>query len=146
MQLCCKLKKSLFFLSFFTLALGVASGQGNCTLNLNGQVLDEFGKGLPGATIFIKEMEIGRVSDVNGKFLFENLCAGKYTLEIKFLGYESYENKFKLDKSEELFIPLTPAEEVLNEIIISDHAVNVGKANNFSTLTSQEFEERKGNR
>ncbi|HRG78271.1 MAG TPA: TonB-dependent receptor, partial [Cyclobacteriaceae bacterium] len=138
------MKKSLFFLSFFTLALGVASGQGNCTLNLNGQVLDEFGKGLPGATIFIKEMEIGRVSDVNGKFLFENLCAGKYTLEIKFLGYESYENKFKLDKSEELFIPLTPAEEVLNEIIISDHAVNVGKANNFSTLTSQEFEERKG--
>lgn len=144
MQLCCKLKKSLFFLSFFTLALGLATAQDNCTLNLNGQVLDEFGKGLPGATIFIKEMEIGRVSDVNGKFLFENLCVGKYTLEIKFLGYESYEKKFKLDKSEEFIIPLTPAEEVLNEIIISDHAVNVGKANNFSTLTSQEFEERKG--
>lgn len=139
-----QLKNSLILISFFALAFAPATAQDKCALNIKGQVLDENGQSLSGATIFIKETEVGRVSDVNGNFLFENLCAGKYTIEIKFLGYEAYEKKLKLDKSEDLFIPLVPTEEVLNEIIISDHAVNVGKANNFSTLTSQEFEEKKG--
>lgn len=144
MQLCCKLKKLLFLPFLIIWANTIAVAQGNCTLSLKGRVLDEFGKGLPGATVFIKEIETGRVSDENGDFVFANLCAGKYTIEINFLGYETFEKKLKLDRSDELTFPLTASEQVLNEIIISDHPVNVGKGNNFSSMTSQELEEKKG--
>jgi iron complex outermembrane recepter protein len=120
------------------------TAQDPCTLIVKGQILDEFGKSLPGATIYIKETKVGRVSDENGSFTFENLCVGRYTFQIDFLGYNSYERKLKLDKSDQLAISLEPSERVLNEIIISDHSVNVGKANNFATLSSRAFEEKRG--
>ena len=48
---------------------------------------------LPYATILIVETGQGTVSDENGEFVFKKIPAGKYTLRVQLLGYETQEKK-----------------------------------------------------
>ncbi len=57
--------------------------------NISGFILDENGLGMPGATILIKELNRGTVTDVQGRFLLTGVPAGKQALDISFIGYES---------------------------------------------------------
>lgn len=118
--------------------------QAQCTNTLAGTILDEGGRPLPGATIWIQEIKAGKISTVTGSFLFDQLCAGDYTVEIKFLGYDTYRQVIGLSKSIQLTIQLIPSEEVLQEVIISDHQDVVGNANTFSQITTNELETMRG--
>ena len=56
----------------------------DCTLKLNGQILDEHDKSsLDYATIYIAEIKLGITADSNGYYEFKQLCAGKYTFIIE---------------------------------------------------------------
>jgi len=124
----------------------VAPGQqqNNCNLSLRGQVLDDSGKSLPGATLFIRELKLGVVTDEGGNFSFSGLCPKSYAVEIQFLGFETLEKKIRLTKSDEINFQLTPENTLLQEVVVSDHHQIVNKTNTFSTLTSSALEEVKG--
>lgn len=51
----------------------------------------ESGEPLPGATVFIQEIELGGIADENGLVQLNNIPNGSYTIEIRFLGYTTLE-------------------------------------------------------
>jgi len=64
----------------------------NCTINITGKTLDEHDKSiLSYATIYILELKTGAISNENGYFKIEGLCAGKYTFKISHVGCDPIE-------------------------------------------------------
>ncbi|TAH10105.1 MAG: TonB-dependent receptor, partial [Sphingobacteriia bacterium] len=58
---------------------------------LKGNVLDAItGKPLMGASIFLHEAKLGVVSTVDGSFTTPQVPAGKYLVEVSFIGYKSF--------------------------------------------------------
>lgn len=71
-----------------------------CTFTLSGKVIDEHdNSSLEFATVFIKELERGAVSDIKGRYIIKNLCAGTYTVVVSHVGCESITKKITLTKS-----------------------------------------------
>jgi hypothetical protein len=62
---------------------------------INGRVLDQDGKALPGATVELTSQEKGFqrnvVSDASGAFNFPLLQPGRYTVRVSLSGFQSYE-------------------------------------------------------
>ncbi len=57
--------------------------------NLGGSVQDSTGQPVVGANVLLSGTKIGRVSDLSGKFSFQNLKPGKYSLDISCIGYST---------------------------------------------------------
>jgi iron complex outermembrane recepter protein len=145
LQQSCILKRFCFFLLplFFLSHLGGFS-QGNCTLVLKGKVVDETNRPLPGATVFAKDTNLGRVCDVNGEFVYQNLCPGEYNMEIKFLGYETKQLTIRIQNSETVEIKLILGEKILSEVLVTDHSDPVGKASNVQSISGKSLDEQRG--
>ena len=88
------MKQVLFIFLLISFSIG-ASAQEKFTLN--GTVKDiSNGEELIGATIFIKELETGTVTNVYGYFSI-SLPAGDYTVVGRYIGYENAEIEINLD-------------------------------------------------
>lgn len=89
--------------------------------NLNGIVVDsKTGKPLTGANIIIKESGIGMSTNSEGKFEFENLKTGNYTLLVSFVGYLNSKIKLKIEnENNELEIKMTSSFVKMEKIIIT---------------------------
>ncbi len=120
------------------------AAQDQCKLTVTGQVLDESKNPLPGATVFITELNLGKVTDLNGYYSYSDLCGGDYIFEIKFLGYKTQQIKLTLRKSERLETVLKVEDKLLSEVVISDHREPVGKATNYGALSGKALEELRG--
>ncbi len=144
MQLCCILKKILILIHILTGYSWVAVGQVKCALSITGKVFDESKNSLPGATVFIKELNQGKVTDLNGEYTFLELCEGNYSIEIKFLGYETQQIKLNLKKSYRIETMLNTEDQLLTEVVVSDHRDPFGKATNYGTLSGKALEEIRG--
>ncbi len=118
--------------------------QDNCKLTVIGKVLDESKNPLPGATVFITELNLGKVTDQNGVYTFSDLCGGNYIFEIKFLGFESQRVSIQLIKSENLETILHEEDRILTEIVISDHRDPVEKTSTFGALSGKALEDVRG--
>ena len=82
----------LFLLSF----LG-ATAQPICHLKIKGIVLDgETNQPFEGVSVFLKEFNVGTVSDAKGRFELSKLCEGEHEVVYSFLGYKTYVAKYKL--------------------------------------------------
>lgn len=58
--------------------------------NLDGVVIDSRNEEpLPGATLYITDLEIGIATDSNGLFLFQDLPHGEYTIIVRSIGFET---------------------------------------------------------
>ena len=56
---------------------------------LLGIVKDEAGETLIGANVFLPELEKGTVTGVDGDFIITGLPAGRFILQVSFVGYET---------------------------------------------------------
>jgi iron complex outermembrane receptor protein len=138
------LKKAIilsFILSLHTL---ISVGQVNCDLTVTGRVLDDLKNPLPGATVFITDLNVGEVADQNGVFTFSDLCSGDYIFEIKFLGYETQQIKLDVKKSERIEAIMISEDRLLSEVVISDHPLPVGKSTTYGALSGKSLEEVRG--
>ncbi|MRG43987.1 SusC/RagA family TonB-linked outer membrane protein [Chitinophaga sp. SYP-B3965] len=79
---------------------------------VSGTVADE--KGLPviGATVYLKELKRGTLTDVQGKFSLPNVPPGKYTLAISSIGYDPREE------------PVTVADQLVTVQILLKISIN----------------------
>lgn len=66
-----------------------------------GTVRSAEGEALPGATISVKENAAGTFSDQNGKFRIEKLRAGKLSVLVSFLGYQSQNQNITVKDGDE---------------------------------------------
>lgn len=78
----------IFTISIVFLALAAQSlAQGV----IKGTVNSFTGESLPGANIFIKELNLGTTTDLKGEFILNNVPEGSHTISISFLGFEGQE-------------------------------------------------------
>lgn len=54
-----------------------------------GRIVDSENLPLPGATVYIKSLEKGVVSDVNGFYRLTGLTAGKYEITVSYIGFKA---------------------------------------------------------
>ncbi len=80
------MKKIATFLTFIIIATTYLSAQ---KARFAGQVHDNKNLPLPGANIVIPSLTIGTATDLNGNFLISNLEPGDYTVEIRYIGYQT---------------------------------------------------------
>ena len=74
------------FLLIFFILLG--AGWVEAQTSISGQVLDaKTGEPLIGATVLLHELDNGTITDIEGKFLFDELKPANYHLHISFIGY-----------------------------------------------------------
>ncbi|WP_321288360.1 TonB-dependent receptor [uncultured Sunxiuqinia sp.] len=83
---------------------------------ISGHILDsESGESLIGASVLIKELGVGTISNSYG-FYSLSITPASYTLICSYIGYEDYVQKVDMTKDLRLEIELTPSSEELDEI------------------------------
>lgn len=105
---------AMLFLSFANLTVGQSS------LKLEGQVLDENAQPLPGANIYIPELNLGSSANAEGYYKITGVKKGRYLLQFSFLGYETYIYDIKIsDKDTTINVELHLSAFQSEEVVIS---------------------------
>ncbi|SOD81888.1 TonB-dependent receptor [Spirosoma fluviale] len=96
-----------------------------CTSVLKGQILGQDNRQpLVGATLYVRELKTGAVSDSAGYFQLGQLCSGTYTIDYQFIGYKTITQSIVI-KQEPLVIlntvSLVPDNKTLQEVVVTEH-------------------------
>jgi iron complex outermembrane receptor protein len=105
---------------------------GQCDQSFSGKV------SVPGAVIILTPQK-GAVSDVDGNFKIEGVCAGTYDLQVNFLGYKPYTKRIQVPLTEPLDIKLEEETTELNEVTIHGHTEGIEHSQNYVTLGEKEL-------
>ncbi len=111
---CRKIIVSLFLMF---LSIG-AFAQKRPMFVLNGQIKDAAtGEALQGATVYVKEMEGGTVTNDYGYYSLE-LPDGKFSLRFSYVGYKNFLFRLTMKADTTLNVELKPADEQLQEVVV----------------------------
>ena len=88
--------------------------------SISGTVTDsESGEVLPGANVFIQQLQRGASTDSEGEFLIQNVPPGTYTLRVSFVGFQEYSEEVEVGNSRvNINIALQPAQVGLDELVV----------------------------
>jgi TonB-dependent receptor len=132
-----KRMKIVFFHLLLCLAMMSAGAQNEGKSTLKGFVTDELGA-MPGVSLHIKGTNTGSVSAGDGSFIVSNVSAGKATLIVRFIGYETQEIELGLQPGLNVLeeIRMSSSDWALQEVIISGEiAPSQMKAYNMKKLS-----------
>lgn len=87
---------------------------------LKGQIIDDERQPVIGANIFIKELEIGAVTDVNGKYSLE-IPNGNYTLVISYVGFKNQEKQITISDDVTMNFNIESDSQQLGEVIVMNN-------------------------
>ncbi|WP_221420258.1 TonB-dependent receptor [Fulvivirga sp. M361] len=99
---------------------GLQSITASLTFDVSGRITDEYGDGLPGATVLEKGTTNGTVADVNGNFSL-TVSSETAVLVISFVGYE--EEEILINGRSQITVSLTPDIASLKEIVIVGYGI-----------------------
>lgn len=77
------IKSTVVILTICSLAMAGTDG------TIRGKVNDMEGVPLPGAQIFVPELAMGAIADVNGNYIILNLPVGSYDVKVMMIGYQT---------------------------------------------------------
>ncbi|WP_175635530.1 TonB-dependent receptor [Pedobacter ghigonis] len=111
----------------------------NKVIDVIGTILDEIGKGIPGASIKVKGKEQGAASDENGNFKLVGV-ADDAILIISYMGYKTQEVK----AAASLKITLVPQTNDLNEVVVVAYGTQKKSSltGAVATITPKQLKER----
>lgn len=129
----------------------------NFTQTIKGRVMDKQAQfPLPGANIVVLNTNplMGAVSDENGYFKISNIPIGRVSIEVSYLGYNSYYlNNISLTTGKELVLEIELEEKVFtsDEVVITAEqekgfAVNQMASVSVATFSAEETERFSGSR
>jgi len=84
---------------------------------------------LPGATLFIRELNMGAVADMDGKYRIE-LGEGAYSIQVSYVGYQTKQIRLDVRSSQILNVEMD-GNATLGEVVVTANA----RSENISTLT-----------
>ena len=118
----------LFSLAGLLICLGssshAAGGDPPRKWTISGSVRDKSnGEDLAGATVFIRELKTGTISDIYGNFSI-TLPEGNYTVQISFIGFQTVIQPVTLTMNITLDAELQPSKETLKEVEITSDQAN----------------------
>ena len=87
---------------------------------LSGQVTDRKGNALPGANVLLKGTYDGATSNTLGRFSFKTFEKDSVTLQVSYVGYESFERRLVLQGKPQTFtVKLEESASELNTVVIT---------------------------
>ena len=118
----CMLKKLLPAVLLFFFLHGFAIAQ-NATIS--GVISDaETGDELPGASVFIPDLQIGAATNVNGQYSIEQVPFGTYVIRVTYVGYRTINQTVEVNEtSMELDFSLQPDFFGLDQVVVVGYGV-----------------------
>lgn len=113
---------------------------------LSGQVVDNTGEPLIGASVIIHELEKGTITDLDGNFRFDNLRTASYHLHISYVGYEAQTVAVDANGGESITITLEHTSLELNEIVVESNHYKTGPKEHTLAMEIIDMEYLKKNR
>lgn len=97
---------------------------GTVPAQISGKVSTERGETLPGAHVTLLPDSAMTVTDINGAFSFSNLRPGRYTVEVAFLGFDTWRKEVAVERRTlRVDAVLSSREELLETIVVTaEHA------------------------
>ncbi len=118
------MNKCYFVVVLATIFLHAHALFGQQKFTINGYVKDaENGEELIGATVVVKELGTGTITNVYG-FYAVSMPAGTYTVQYSFIGYQTVEQTFELKQNTEWNVELPIAATQMQEVVITDKPID----------------------
>ena len=107
----------VFFISLFCITLSMHAQQG---YTLSGKITDDTHNPLPGANVYIPDLQVGDVAGQDGMYRLENLKQGWFKIQISFVGYETVTKDILIqDQDLKLDVELHGSAFLSQEVVIS---------------------------
>ncbi len=108
--------------------------------SIQGYVRDaKTGEPLPGATVMLVATSMGAATDINGKYLIQNVPAGTYTIKASYVGYEERKSLITLKAGENIRMDfkLEPVGVKGKEVVVTAQASGQAQAINKELTSAQ---------
>ena len=124
----------LFILAFFPLDLL------SQYYSVSGKVVDEDGRPLVGASLFVRETRIATITDNEGKYVLDSLYEGTNALVCTAVGYKRYIDYLELNSDVEWNIELLKFTYDIEQIMITANRLDESDPYSYTTVTDKELE------
>jgi iron complex outermembrane recepter protein len=119
--------------------------QEDCTITLRGKVIHlENNEPIEGAFIWLVESEKGTVTDAMGNFRIQNMCPGKKTLKVQYMGHKDYLEEISIKSNSNLTIRLAAEDIDLEGVDIHGHQDALLTSNSVSALYGEVLRQSRG--
>jgi iron complex outermembrane recepter protein len=117
-----------------------------CDLKLSGIVKSsDTREPIPMATLELIQRKKSIVADINGQFVFENICSGQFEVLVKLVGYKEYRSTIVLGEDNlDIELMLDPAVTDLGSVAVEGTQPNVIATLNTSEVSQNDLERSKG--
>jgi iron complex outermembrane receptor protein len=109
-------------------------------LSIWGKVTNQAGEALPGATITILNPQQNTVTDAAGKYRFNNLKSGNYTLKISYVGYKQVTVTTTVDADKILDFTLGLGNLTADEVTVTATRAGKNSPTAFTNLSKKDLE------
>ncbi|MBB6110472.1 iron complex outermembrane receptor protein [Mucilaginibacter lappiensis] len=127
--------KNLFAAIAALLLPVVASAQ----LSISGKITNTVGEALPGATVSINNPTASAVADATGKYHFNDLKPGNYTLKVSYIGYQSLTKNVVLGANEIVNIALSNGTLTAEEVTVSSTRAIKNSPTAYTNLSKKDL-------
>ena len=129
---------------FVILSLG-AQAQKECHYVLKGKVKEAAtNQPIAYATVLVKELSIGAVTDENGNFSIPNLCRQAYTLELSHVECQKHTETIQIEGNTEGVFVLNHEDKLLQNIVVREKKVALEATQSKADLQGENLDESKG--
>ncbi len=117
---------------------------------ISGTTLDDRGRPLAAVTVFLPSLEVGTLSDEEGRFRLENVPPGRHKIEFRFVGYKktTIEVSVSENRPAELEVRMESDSLVGEDVVVTGERDLAGELAGASqsvlVLPQAELEERRG--
>lgn len=108
--------------------------------HIRGKITDENNRPLAGATVLLKQTGQTEKTNRQGEFAFNKLTDYAYNVQVKFVGYSTFEKVIKTGSIENII--LEPKNVSLDEIIVSATRAGDRSPVAFANVSKEKIEER----
>ncbi|MGQ1891595.1 TonB-dependent receptor [Thermophagus sp. OGC60D27] len=133
----------IYFLIVFFLASGIIIFSQNPVQTVRGSVLDATTKApLPGANVVLEETGGGTTTNMDGQFELKGVPVGRYTLQVRFIGYEpAVIPELLVGSGKEVVVNVEMEEAVSNlkEVVISSGYRKDRPVNSMAVVSARTF-------
>ena len=106
------------FLKIGFISLLMASFQVKAQEVVKGKVSYESAP-FPGATVQLIDTDFGTISDAEGSFVITNIPTGKYTLEVRSVGFKVIRKEIEVPTSEDYSFILEESTLTMDEVVVT---------------------------
>lgn len=112
------------------------------TGSITGKVTDENKMPIPGATVTVVGSSLSTATGNNGEYAITGIKSGKYTVEVKFIGYVTMQSLVNVSSGNvPVNFNLRPDSKGLNEVVVIGYGTAKKKdlTGSVTTITSKDF-------